>query len=58
MLSGVGDVLGELGDEIQRVEDLEVAGDVGEEIGAGGFGEAPAGAFLGEVDDLALGGSP
>ena len=24
--SGLGDVLGELGDEVQRVEDLEVAG--------------------------------
>ncbi len=27
MLAGVGDVLGELGDEVQCVEDLEVAGD-------------------------------
>jgi len=27
MLAGVGDVLGELGDEVQGVEDLEVAGD-------------------------------
>ncbi len=50
----VGDVLGELGDEIERVEDLEVACNVAEEVGAGGLREAPAGFFLGQVKDLAL----
>ena len=43
MLAGVGDVLGEFGDEVQRVEDLEVAGDprsAAEEVPAGGLGEA------------------
>ncbi len=32
MLCVVGDVLGELGDEVQGVEDLEVAGNVSEEV--------------------------
>ena len=51
--SGVGDVLGEFGDEIQSVEDLEVAGDprtAAEEVTAGGLWEASAGFLLGEVD--------
>ena len=34
MLPRVGDVLGELGDEVQGVEDLEVAGDAVEEVRA------------------------
>jgi hypothetical protein len=33
-------VLGELGDEVQGVEDLEVAGHAVEVVGAGGIGEA------------------
>jgi hypothetical protein len=55
MLAGVRDVLRELGDEIQRIEDLEVAGHVAEEIGAGRLGEALGGRLLGQVEDLALG---
>ncbi len=58
MRPGVGDVLGELGDEVQRVEDLEVAGDprtdAAEEVTAGGLGEVSAGFLLGEVDHCAL----
>ncbi len=53
MLVGLGDVLGELGDEIHGVEDLEVAGDprtAAEEVTAGGLWEASAGFLLGEVD--------
>ena len=38
--SRIGNVLGELGDEVQRVEDLEVAGNIAEEVAAGGPGEA------------------
>jgi len=56
--SGVGDVLGKLGDEVQRVEDLEVAChpriDAAEEVTAGRPGEASAGFLLGEVDHGAL----
>jgi RNA polymerase sigma-54 factor len=33
VLSAVGDVLGEFGDEVQGIEELEVAGDVAEEVG-------------------------
>ncbi len=62
MRPGVGDVLGEFGDEVQGVEDLEVAGhprtDPGthaaEEGTAGGLWEASAGFLLGEVDHRAL----
>ncbi len=54
MLSGVGDVLGELGDEVQRIKDLEVAGDIAEEIGACGPGKPPGRILLGQVEDLAL----
>ncbi len=52
--SGVGDVLGQLGDEIQGIEDLEGAGDAAEEVGAGGPGEAPGRRLLGQVEHLAL----
>ena len=40
MRPGVGDVLGDLGDEVQGVEDLEVAADAAEQIGARRPGEA------------------
>ena len=59
MPSGVGDVLGKLGDEVQGVEDLEVACDprtAAEEIGARRPGEASAGFLFGEVDHGALPG--
>jgi hypothetical protein len=49
-------VLGEFGDEVQGVEDLEVAGHVAEEVGAGGAGEPAAGPLLGQVENLAPGG--
>jgi hypothetical protein len=42
VLAGLGDVLGELGDKVQGVEDLEVAGDAAEEVRAGRSGEPPA----------------
>ena len=42
VLSGVGDVLGEFGDEVQGIEDLEVAADAAEEVGARGLGEGVA----------------
>jgi hypothetical protein len=54
VLAGLGDVLGELGDEVQGVEDLEVAADVAEEVGARGLGKALAVGLLGAVEDLAL----
>ena len=54
MRPGVGDVLGELGDEVQRVEDLEVPADAAEQIRARRLGEASAGFLLGEVDHLSL----
>ncbi len=50
-------MLGEFGDEIQGVEDLEVACDprtAAEQIGARRPGEASAGFLLGEVDHGAL----
>ena len=54
MLPGIGDVLGELGDEVEGVEDLEVAGDAVEEVRARRPGESPARSLLGEVDHLVL----
>lgn len=53
----VGDVLGEFGEEVQGVEDLEVAGDAAEEILAGGLGILLAVVFLGLVEDLAFRGN-
>lgn len=53
----VGDVLGELCEEVEGVEDLEVAGDpspAAEKIFAGGFGVLLAVVFLGLVEDLAF----
>ncbi len=38
MLSDVGDVLGELGAEVQRIKDLEVAADVTDRVAAAGAG--------------------
>ena len=55
-LRAIGDVLDTFGDEIQGVEDLEVAGKTVEEVRAGGVGEASRGVRLGEVDHLALRG--
>jgi hypothetical protein len=52
--AGLGNVLGELGDEVQGLEDLEIPGDAAEEVGPGGVGEALGGVLLGEVKDLAL----
>jgi hypothetical protein len=46
VLPGVGDVLGELGQEIQRVEDLEVAADPGKQTLAARLGETPAATLL------------
>ncbi len=57
VLSGLGDVLSELGDEIQGLKDLEIAGDprtAAEEVGTGAVGEALRGVLLGEVKDRAL----
>ncbi len=66
MRPGVGDVLGEFGDEVQGVEDLKVTGHprtdprtdprthAAEEGTAGGLWEASAGFLLGEVDHRAL----
>ncbi len=42
--SRLWNVRGDLGDEIQGIEDLEVAGDAAEEIGAGGVGHVVPGA--------------
>ena len=47
-------MLGEFGDEVQGVKDLEVAADAVEQVGAGRCGEPAAGPLLGEVEDLAL----
>ena len=47
-------MLGELGEEVQGVEDLEVAGDAVEEVRARRPGESPARSLLGEVDQLGL----
>ncbi len=52
LLVGIGDVPGELGDEVQRAKDLEGAGHVAQEAGAGGLGEGPAVPLLGAVDHL------
>ena len=52
--SGVGDVLGELGDEVQGIKDLEVTGNVPQEVTACGLGEASRGFLLGQVQDLAF----
>ena len=52
-------MLGDLSDEVQGVEDLEVAGDprtAAEQIGARRPGEASAGFLLGEVDHGAVPG--
>jgi len=57
VLSGFGDVLGELGDEIQGLKDPAIPGDprtAAEAVGTGGVGEALRGVLLGEVEDLAL----
>ena len=54
--SGVGDVLGKLGDEVQGIEDLDVACHIAEEVTADGPGEASAGFLFGEVDHGALPG--
>ena len=56
VLSGVGDVLGELGDEVQGIEDLEVAADAAEEVAACGLGKALAVGLFGAVEDRALRG--
>jgi hypothetical protein len=58
MLPRVGDVLGELGQEVQRLEDLEVAADPGEQTVAGRLGETSAATLLSEVEDLAVVGDP
>ena len=49
VLVGIGDVLGEFGDEVQGVEDLEVAGRAVKEVGAGGPGKASEVLLLGQV---------
>ncbi len=54
VLSGVGDVLGEFGDEVQGIKDLEVTGNVPQVVTACGLGEASGGFLLGQVEDLAL----
>jgi hypothetical protein len=47
-------VRGELGEETQRIVDLEVARHAAEEIGAGGPGEPATGPLLGQAQDLAF----
>ena len=49
----VGDVLGQFGEEVEGLEDLEVAGGTAEEVFAGRFGEAMGWMLFGAVDDLA-----
>ena len=56
MLALVGGVLGKLGQEVQRLEKLEVAFDAAEEVFAGGAREALDAVLLGLVENLAGGG--
>ena len=49
----VGDVLGQFGEEVEGLEDLEVAGGGAEEVFAGRFEEAMRSMLFGMVDDLA-----
>lgn len=44
---------GEFGQEVEGLEDIEVAGGVAEEVCAGRFGEAMGSLLFGAVDDLA-----
>ena len=53
VLAFVGDVLRQLCEEVERPEDLEVAGYAAEEVFAGRFGEAMGWMLFGAVDDLA-----
>ena len=48
----VGDVLRQLCEEVERPEDLEVAGYAAAEVFAGRFGEPLGLMLLGVVDDL------
>ena len=52
VLALVGDVLGQFSQEVEGLEDLEVAGGSAEQVGAGRFGEALRVLLLGAVDDL------
>ena len=56
MLALVGDVLGEFGQEIQRLEDLVIAGHAAEEVFIGGLGVLLAVVLVGLVEDFAFGG--
>ena len=56
VLALVGDVLGEFGQEVQGLEELEVPADSGQEVAAGGFGVLLRMVLLGLVEDLAFGG--
>ena len=51
VLALVGDVLEEFGQEVQRLVDMEVAGDAGEQLRAGGVGEALGAILFGPIDD-------
>ena len=48
----VGDVLGEFGEEVQGLKDLEVTGDASEQVVPGGVGEAVWFVLVGVVDNL------
>ena len=48
----IGDVLGEFGEEVKGIEDLEIAGDAPKQVAAGGVGEAMGPVFLSVVNDL------
>jgi hypothetical protein len=52
VFAGVRDVLGQFSEEIQRLEDLEIAGHATKEIRAGGLGEGQRTLLLGAVEDL------
>ena len=53
VLALVGDVLDQFGEEVQRPEDLEVAGHATKEVRAGRLGEAQRALLFSAVDDLA-----
>jgi len=55
VLAGVGDVLEDRGEEVERLKDLEVALDAREEFGASGVRESLGAVLLGAIDDLPVG---
>jgi len=56
VLALVGDVLGQLGEEVEGIEYLKITGRAAEKVRAGRQGKLPGAILLGLVEDLASGG--